>query len=131
MKKILFVFILFATCFTNNLIGQETVKPSWDVKIERKLDCVDIEGIFYDNVIVKIKSISPDYLIYSDNRVKIKITKLNSEVLLKKTLKHSYVWIFSDGQIQIGQPHFCRIALSKYEGRNYGIVRLKEGIYEK
>lgn len=44
MKKILFIFILFATCFTNNLIGQKiTLQP----KIGIFIDDYHHEGLTY------------------------------------------------------------------------------------
>lgn len=113
------------------LFAQEEAHPMSDVKIERKLSYVDIEGDVFQDVTAKIQSISPDYIISSNYRVKIKIEDSNGKVIFKKKLKNSFLYVFSNGQIQIGRRNFNTVIIYKNDIINtyHGVIRLKEGVY--
>ena len=125
--KILLILILLN--FTLFLFAQETTKPINDVEIERTVSIIDIEGKKYENVKVNLKSISPDY--FSDiYRVKVNITTEEGKSLWKKTLKNVYLYVFSNGQIQVEKPNFDMIILYKKDSGVFtGKVREKEGVY--
>ena len=126
--KILLTLILLN--FTLFLSAQETTKPINDVEIERTLSIIDIEGKKYENVKVNLKSISPDYFISDIYRVKVNITTEEGKSVWKKTLKNVYLYIFSNGQVQVGKPNFDMIVLYKNDtGIFTGKVREKEGVY--
>lgn len=129
MKKILSIaFLMFTLSFS--AFG-ETVKPLYDTKVYRKLNFIYIEDKSYDNVSVTMKCISPDYLIHDNARVKILITDENGQMIWKKTLYNTYLYVFSDGQIQIGKPNFTQMIIrpTTYGTRYYGEIKLEEGIY--
>ena len=126
--KILLTLILLN--FTLFLSAQETTKPINDVEIERTLSIIDIEGKKYENVKVNLKSISPDYFISDIYRVKVNITTEEGKSVWKKTLKNVYLYVFSNGQVQVGKPNFNMIVLYKNDtGIFTGKVREKEGVY--
>ncbi len=53
-----------------------------------------------------MKSTSPDYFITDKYKVKITITDANGKKIWKKTLKNVFLYVFSDGQVQVGKRHF-------------------------
>ena len=61
-----------------------------------------------------------------------KVTDSNGKTVWNKTMKNAYLYVFSDGQIQIGRPKFSQLVIysgkraNKYEK---GIIREKEGVY--
>ena len=109
---------------------RETTKPLTDTEIMRNVSSMDIEGKEYENVTVTLKSISPDYFFYDIFRVKVTIVDMEGNTVWKKTLKNVFLYVFSDGQIQVGKPNFDRILIKKnYSGAFTGKIREKEGVY--
>ena len=128
--KLKIVLTLILLNFTLFLFAQETTKPINDVEIERTVSIIDIEGKKYENVKVNLKSISPDYFISDIYRVKVNITTEEGKSLWKKTLKNVYLYVFSNGQVQVGKRNFDMIVLYKNDtGIFTGKVREKEGVY--
>ena len=84
----------------------ESVRPLNDTEVVRRVAIMDIEGQRYDNVVVTMKSTSPDYFITDKYKVKITITDANGKKIWKKTLKNVFLYVFSDGQVQVGKRHF-------------------------
>ena len=78
-----------------------------------------------------MKPISPDYIINERYKVKITVTDSQGKKIWKKTLKNVYLYVFSDGQIQVGKPNFHQIIIRKssYSSDNIGAIREKEGVY--
>lgn len=129
MKKYLILFCLICFCL---LAFGESVSPLYDKKVSRKLDFIYIEGQSYDSVTVTMKCISPDYFIFDKARVKVKIVDKSGKKIWKKTLYNSFLYVFSNGQIQIGKPNFTQILIapSSYKTSHYyGEIKLEEGIY--
>lgn len=131
MKR--FVTILFMTLslvvssFAQEL---ESVKPLADTEIVRRVAIMDIEGVTVDNVVVTLKSNSPDYFFTDKHKVKVTITNANGKMIWKKTLKNAFLYVFSDGQIQVGKRNFNQILIQKSSsGWVVGKIREKEGIY--
>lgn len=126
--KILLVLLIFN--FTSSLFSQETAKPMTDTEIMRNVSRMDIEGKEYENVKVTLKSISPDYFISDIYKVKVTIVDMEGKEIWKKTLKNVYLYVFSDGQIQVGKPNFNKIFIQKNDTGSFnGKVREKEGVY--
>lgn len=84
---------------------QEESSPSTDTEIVRRCSLIDIEGKCYEKVTVTLKSTSPDYFI-SDN-----------------------LYIFNNGQIQMGKPKFNQIVISRDGDQWYGAIKEKEGVF--
>ena len=126
--KILLVLLIFN--FTSSLFSQETAKPMTDTEIMRNVSRMDIEGKEYENVKVTLKSISPDYFISDIYKVKVTIVDMEGKEIWKKILKNVYLYVFSDGQIQVGKPNFNKIFIQKNDTGSFnGKVREKEGVY--
>lgn len=126
--RILLIFLLFN--FTTSVFSQESVKPSTDIEIMRNVLIMDIEGKQFKDVKVTLKSISPDY-VFSD-KYKVKVTIVDKEGLnvWKKTLKNTFLYVYSEGQIMVGKNNFIKILIVKNVlGSFNGMVREKEGIY--
>ena len=49
----------------------EKARPMRDIKVVRNVTEIDIEGKLYEDVEVTMKSISADYLIFNNDRVKV------------------------------------------------------------
>ena len=116
------------SCFSQEA---ETTSPLTDAEIVRKVATIDIEGEYYDNVVVTMKSLSPDFFKRDIYKVKVTITDSNGKNIWKKTLKNVFLYVFSDGQVQIGKRNFVQIVISKSSltGDFIGKIREKEGVY--
>lgn len=80
---------------------------------------------------MSFKSITPDYFISDKYKVKVKVVDKNGKPIYKKTLKNVFLYVFSNGQIQVGKKNFDQIVVqkSKSTDENIGIIREKEGVY--
>ncbi len=55
---------------------------------------------------------------------------MNGVKVWKKTMKNAYLYVFLNGQVQVGQPKFSKILIYKNDSGSYiGKIREKEGIY--
>ena len=95
---------------------------------------MDIEGKLYENVVVVMKSNTPDYVFSDKSKIKVTITDSNGEVVWKKKMKNAYLFVFSNGQVQVGKPNFNQILITKstitfMDDYFIGKIREKEGIY--
>ena len=128
MKKILLLFAMLLT-FTLNVFAQEKEKayPLTDHEVVRRVALIDVEGTTYENVVVSMKSTSS----VGKDKVKVVITDSKGEKIWKKTLKNVFLYVFSNGQVQVGQRGFNQIVIFKSSLTDDfgGIVREKEGIY--
>lgn len=131
MKKFVYTLILLVACLSVNGQEAETAKPLTDTEIVRKVALIDIEGDLYYDVVVTLKSISPDYLISDKYKVKVKIEDSNGKKIWKRTLKNDFLYIFSNGQVQVGKNNFVQILIykSSLTGDFIGTTREKEGVY--
>ncbi len=126
--RILLILLIFN--FTTSLFSQETVKPLTDTEIMRNVSRMDIEGKEYENVKVTLKSISPDYYFSDIYKVKVTIVDMEGKEVWKKTLKNVFLYVFSSGQIQVGQPNYNKILIMKNDSGSFnGKIREKEGVY--
>jgi hypothetical protein len=126
--RILLIFFIFS--FTYSVFSQETAKPMTDTEIMRNVSNMDIEGKEYENVKIILKSVSPDYYFSDKHKVKVIIVDMNGKNVWKKTLKNVYLYVFSDGQIQVGKQNFTKILITKNISGSYnGKIRENEGVY--
>lgn len=133
LTLLLSLFFTFSFTFgqTTKEDEKETVPPSVNTEIVRKVAVFDIEGKKYTDVTITLKSISADFLIHFNDRVKVKIVAQGGTVIYKKTYKNAFLYIFSSGQIQVGRPRFDQILINKSNFSNvyFGMIREKEGIF--
>ncbi|MBO5611273.1 MAG: hypothetical protein J5918_01605 [Prevotella sp.] len=125
------LFLILSLSISGFAQEPESAKPLTDTEVLRKVAIMDIEGQIYDNVVVTMKSTSPDYIITDKYKVKVTITDANGKKIWKKTLKNVFLYVFSDGQVQVGKQNFDRILIRKSSltGDFIGKIREKEGIY--
>lgn len=131
MKRVFTIlFLMLSLALYSFAQEPETAKPLTDIEVVRKVALMDIEGQLYDNVVVTMKSTSPDY-ITDKYKVKVTISDSNGKKVWKKTLKNVFLYVFSDGQVQIGKANFDQILIwkSSLTGDIRGKIREKEGIY--
>lgn len=132
MKRIVFLLIMILS-FGVSLYAQdsEKVKPLTDTEVVRRVSLLDIEGKNYEDVVVTMKSTTPDYFITDKYKVKVKVEDSTGKKVWSKTFKNAFLYVFSNGQVQIGKPNFDQIVISKssYTGNWIGTVREKEGVY--
>ena len=105
---------------------RETTKPLLGIEIERKVAILDIEGDDYYDVIMTFKS---NYDFFAT--VKVTVTDSEGKKIWKKTLKNVYLYVFSNGQIQVGKQNFDMIVVQKSKKQNdfIGVIREKEGVF--
>ncbi len=130
-KYLLLLIMLFTVSLTFAQNNPKPVRPSMNVEIVRKVTHLDIEGKIYEDVTISFKSITPDYFISNKYKVKVKAVDRNGKSIYKKTFKNAFLYIFSDGQIQVGKPNFSQILVQSSASMvdNVGVIREKEGIY--
>ena len=137
MKKIIFLLLAIIQFFVGYAQSEsETAKPSRGVEIQRRCAILYIEGKKYENATVELKSNDPDYIFTDKSHVNVKVTiKLptgEQKVVYKKKIKDSNLYIFRNGQIQVGNPNFDKIVItpsSTTRGIYYGTINEKEGVY--
>ena len=63
--------------------------------------------------------------------MKVIVKDESDKKIYKKTFKNCYLYIFSNGQIQVGKPKFHRIVIrqSWYDNTWCGEIKEKEGIW--
>nr|DAW18682.1 MAG TPA: hypothetical protein [Caudoviricetes sp.] len=133
MKRIL----LFLMMLTINIVSfaqnsePEKAKPMTDTEIVRKCAILDVEGKYYDNVTVTIKSNQPDFFFTDKYKVKVTVTDTSGSKVWNKTFKNAFLYVFPNGQIQVGKPNFDKLVITKSSptGDWIGVVREKEGVY--
>ena len=133
MKRIL----LFLMMLTINIVSfaqnsePEKAKPMTDTEIVRKCAIFDVEGKYYDNVTVTIKSNQPDFFFTDKYKVKVTVTDASGSKVWNKTFKNAFLYVFPNGQIQVGKPNFDKLVITKSSptGDWIGMVREKEGVY--
>ena len=127
----LLIAMFFTTSLTLAQNEQETAKPLTDMEVVRKVAYLDIEVEIYENVTILFKSVTPDYFITDKYKVKVKVTNKKGKSVYKKTFKNAFLYVFSDGQIQVGKNNFNQIVVTKPDSLDdyIGIIREKEGVY--
>lgn len=133
MKRIL----LFLMMLTINIVGfaqsdeTEKASPMTDTEIVRKCAILDVEGKYYDNVTVTIKSNQPDFFFTDKYKVKVTVTDASGSKVWNKTFKNAFLYVFPNGQVQVGKPNFDKLVITKSSptGDWIGMVREKEGVY--
>ena len=125
------LFLMLSLALSSFAQEPESAKPLTDTEVIRKVALMDIEGQLYDNVVVTMKSTSPDYFITDKYKVKVTISDSNGKKVWKKTLKNVFLYVFSDGQVQVGKRNFNQIVIQKSSltGDFFGKLREKEGFY--
>ena len=124
LDKVKLSVLLLIIMFTNSLAFAQS-----ELKTAKPL--TDIEGKYYEDVTMSFKSITSDYFISDKYKVKVKVVDKNGKSIYKKTLKNVFLYVFSNGQIQVGKKNFDQIVVSKSKetDENIGIIREKEGVY--
>ena len=133
MRKLL----LFLVMLTINIVSfaqnsePEKAKPMTDTEIVRKCAFLDVEGKYYDNVTVTIKSNQPDFFFTDKYKVKVTVTDASGSKVWNKTFKNAFLYVFHNGQVQVGKPNFHQMIISRADSSSewIGMVREKEGVY--
>ena len=140
MKRLL-IFFSFMFASTYAAFAQEAVqpvlesaKPVKNAEVIRKVSEIDVEGTIYENVTVKMKSKTHSAYYSTKDKVVITITDMLGKTLWKKTFKNVFLYVFSDGQVQIGQGKFVQALIEKLPqplpaGDFKGKIREKVGIF--
>ena len=132
MKRIvILLFFMLSLSLSGFAQEPESARPLTDTEVVRRVAIMDIEGQLFYDVVVTMKSTSPDYLITDKFKVKVTITDSNGKKLWKKTFKNAFLYVFSNGQVQIGKRNFDQILIQKSSltGDFLGKIREKEGIF--
>lgn len=136
MKKYIIALLLLSVSvasFAQKQQSKDGVAPLDDAEILRRVSVMDVDGVIYEKVDVTIKSISPDYIFNYTYRVKATVSDKDGNVLWKKTLKNTRLYLFPDGQLQVGRPNFYTLVIYKtgVPDDYHCVVREREGVYEK
>ena len=130
-KLLLLLIMLFTASLTFAQSEPETAIPLMNMEAVRKVVSLDIEGKIYGNVTIFFKSITPDYFISDKYKVKVRVVDSSGKSIYKKTFKSVFLYVFSNGQVQVGKKNFNQIIVQKsvLTGDNVGMIREKEGIF--
>lgn len=135
MKNLLSILLLVLSF---SAFGQDATSPIHDTEVVRRVSILDIEGKIYSNVEVSMQSVSPQIIsykspIFNSPYYKVVITVRNEKKkqVWKKTLKEAYLYVFKNGQVQVGQQNFVQVLIDKSSETDsfIGKIREKEGIF--
>lgn len=132
MKKLFLMMLLLVSCTITSFAQEpETARPLTDTEVVRRVALLDLEGKYYFDVVMTFKSTSPDYFITDKYKVKVTVKDSNGKNVWKKTLKNVFLYVFSNGQIQIGKQNFDQIVVQKSKETDdfICVVREKEGVF--
>lgn len=131
MKRFILLLMTTFTMLCGYAQSDEPEKssPSRDTEIVRRCYLMDIEGKYYSNVVITLKSTSPDFFFTNKYKVKVLVEDEEGKQVYKKTFKNCYLYIFSNGQIQVGKPKFHQIVISKVGDSWHGEIKEKEGVW--
>ena len=135
MKRFLLLVVatLALSCTFAQSDEPEKSSPSHDTEIVRRCFAMNIEGESFFNVVITLKSYDKDsepFLgIKGGPRVKVTVKDNNGKNVYKKTFKNCYLYIFTNGQVQVGKPKFHQVIISKEGERWFGEIKEKEGIW--
>lgn len=138
MKRLLTLFILITSIVslshsqTATTPEVQSVKPVRNAMVERKVVAIDVDGVTYENVNVSMQAVNHRY--YNRNKVKIVIRDVMGKKLWSKTFSDVFLYVFSDGQVQVGQGTFIQLLIEKIakptaEGEFKATFREKQGIF--
>lgn len=136
MKKYLVALLMLfvsAASFAQKEQSKDGVTPMDDAEILRKVSVMDADGAIFENVDVMIESKNPDFIFNYKYRVKVTVTDKNGNRLWKKTFKNARLYLFPDGQLQVGRPNFYTLVIYKtiIPDNYHCVVREYEGVYRK
>lgn len=108
----------------------ERVRPLVGQEVERRVAEIDIEGTIYCDAMVVLKC-TPHPIFPERLRVKVKVKATSGKKVFSKTLKKSLLFVYPDGQIEVGRGGFCQMLLTapNEQGIATGKIRHKEGLY--
>ena len=142
MKKLLFLYLL-ALCALGaraqtDKEDRESSSPSYNTEIVRRCNLIDIEGAKYTNVVVTLKSGKNFWTSTSyDPKYYVKVVVkdiIEGKRIYKKTFKNCYLYLFSNGQIQVARQKFNKVVIKPEKMLDeklwYGKIREKEGIWD-
>ena len=133
MRKLLLFLVMLTISIVSFAQSDETEKasPMTDTEIVRKCAILDVEGKYYDNVTVTIKSNQPDFFFTDKYKVKVTVTDASGSKVWNKTFKNAFLYVFPNGQVQVGKPNFHQMIISRADSSSewIGMVREKEGVY--
>ena len=127
MKRVFFLILFFAITIIS--LAQETAKPSYGVTIERPVVVAQINGTFYNNVVVELKAADTTDLFAEG--VKITVKDENGKKIYKKRFSKSRLYAFSDGDIEVGKGNaLTNMILYKDKTTGNWLMGLRDkGIY--
>ena len=132
MKKVLLLLVMLTISIASfaQRSEPETASPMTNTEIVRPCAILYIEDDCYEDVTVTIKSNQPDFFFTDKYKVKVTVTDAAGTKIWNKTFKNAFLYIFSNGQIQIGKQNFDKMVISKVSTGDWvGVVREKEGVY--
>lgn len=129
--RVILSILLFLFSFAIKSSAQETAHPLTDTEVVRRVGAMDIEGKIYTRVVVRMICNTPDYFLTDKYKVKVNVYDENGNKVWKKTFKSVFLFVFPNGQVQIGKNNFDQLVITKAEDSDefIGIVREKEGVY--
>lgn len=136
----LLVFFLSTIVFAQEKKESESTFPSVDTEIERKCSFIDIEGKYYYDAVISLKSNKCNPFMYrllnprQKSNVKVIVRDKNGKKIYKKVIKNTFLYIHSDGTISVAMPPEL-LKLKVIKDDRFGdiewlcIIREKEGIW--
>ena len=129
MKKAIITFLFFL-CSIVTFAQSESAKPTFGVELDREVAIAIIEKETYKDVVVELKSADLGDLFVDGVKITVKDAKTGKRIY-KKRFSKSYLYAFSDGNIQVGKGN-ALTQLILYKSKEYDVWLLeirKKGIY--
>ena len=130
MKRLFSILALSLCLMSASAQEKESVHPVMgQVEIARICDVVDIEGSIVKDAVIYLKTGKTAFSYSISNKVDVKV-KQGKKTIFHKKLKNAYLYIFSNGQVQVGQPRINNIIIGRdSDGSIVGQIRIMEGIW--
>jgi hypothetical protein len=128
MRRLAVIFIFSIIPFFAQS-ESESVKPTFNVDLERELSYATINGTVYMNVTVRLKASERDiYLGYRGVKVVVTDSETGQKIY-KKRFSNSYLYGFSDGTIDVGKGNvLTQVHIYKSDG-DWIMILKEKGIY--
>lgn len=131
MKKVTTtLLLLFLTIFSFAQEQDESVKPTFGVKLDREVAVAVIEKETYYDVIVELKAAAIDDWFAEGVKITVKDIKTGKKIY-KERFENSYLYAYSDGSIMVGKGNaLTQLILGKPEEDGFWVMKIREnGIY--
>jgi len=128
MKKVFFILMMFMA--TINLSAQEeTMKPQWGLEIERVCETANIDGEWYENVIVTLKSADLGNIFTEGVKVTVRDGYTKKKIYSKRFSKGFLYYSTLYNYFMVGRGNALEYAYLTKKDDDWIFKLMEKGIY--